>query len=325
MKTFLGIDGGGTHTRAVLVDQSGYVLGTGAGGTSNYQTAGIEQTRQSLKEALEGVASQAPATALPPSTAFLGMAGVVSASDRQIIVPIARELGVGEHIEVDHDIRIALAGGGGGAEAIALIAGTGSSCYGRREDGRSWRAGGWGHILDDRGSGYWIGVQGLTAVTRAADGRGIATSLSEPMISALDISQIDEILSRTGTDGLTRSEIASLAPIVIAEATEGDSCAKKILLRGAGELAMMVEAVATRLDWIDRESGRLRVPVIATGGLTDDRFYRDMIEKAIRDQMPEAAIGAPLLPPHFGAALLAMAMAGISTTEKILAMMQGGK
>lgn len=109
----LGVDGGGTKTKAVIADEEGHVHGLGIGGPSNYDDVGMEKAKVGIAEAL-------------------WMAGVVSEKDRAVIHAIARELSLAAdgNIDIDHDCRIALAGGLSGRPGIVLIAGTGSSCYG---------------------------------------------------------------------------------------------------------------------------------------------------------------------------------------------------
>jgi N-acetylglucosamine kinase-like BadF-type ATPase len=109
--------------------------------------------------------------AAPCDGVFFGMAGVVSTADQAIVHDIARSLGLGGAVQVDHDIRIALAGGLSGRPGIALIAGTGSSCFGINAAGERWQAGGWGHLISDEGSSYWFGWNAIRLAAGACDGR----------------------------------------------------------------------------------------------------------------------------------------------------------
>lgn len=277
-------------------------MGTGQG--SNYQSVGIERARMAIDEA---VADAFEASGLARSTcdaAFLGMAGVVTESDRNTIVDMVAGLGLARRIEVDHDIRIALAGGLAGHEGIALIAGTGSSCYGRRVDGQDHRAGGWGGLLDDVGGGYWLGLQGLRAIVRAHDGRGRSTTLHDALLQALDVAEINDLLRRTGIDGLSKGEIAALAPLILQHAHSGDAIAIDVVDQGAAELSAMIAAVKRTL-W-----GESSWPsVVGVGGLLQNARYRTMI-----DPVPQR----PLLAPVVGAALLAFAVCGIEINERII-------
>jgi N-acetylglucosamine kinase-like BadF-type ATPase len=314
-QTIIGFDGGGTSTRAALLSARGELLGHGTSGGSNFQAVGVEMARRNIAEA-RALAIADPDPAAPPAAAFLGMAGVVSERDRETILSLATELEIARTIDADHDIRIALAGGLAGEPGIALIAGTGSSCYGRNIAGESWRAGGWGHLLDDLGSGYWLGLQGMIAIARAADGRSIGTSLTPHLTNALGLERIDDLSRLVGHDGLSRADIAALAPLVLEAAGDGDAPASDILERGAGELAIMVHAVATRLGMV----GAVRIALI--GGLFSDRIYARMVAGAIARRLPEAIAAPPILPPVLGAALLAMQLADIPVTPEIIERMR---
>jgi len=314
-----GIDGGATRTRAVFVTADGTVAGYGVAGPSNYDNVGevtaAENIRLAVAEA-RGSGSAPGGTPLPlPRSMFLGMAGVVSPTDREIVRRmVARHmLAPPEAVGVDHDIRIALAGGLGGEEGVVLIAGTGSSTYGRRSDGRSHRTG-WGYLLDDRGSGYCLGIRAVIATVMEADGRGPATVLGGIVRKRFGFSDIDDILHIMYSAGPPVADIASLAPDVIAAAVDGDGIARAILADGARDLARMVGTVAERLEFSGSE-----FRMTMTGGLVDrPGHYRSLIEREIRALAPGIRIVSPLLPPVMGAALLALAAAGIQATPRLL-------
>ena len=255
---------------------------------------------------------------------FLGMAGVVGESDKKIIrsavdqIPFKKSIPV----EIDHDIRIALAGGlAGKPEGIAVIAGTGSSCYGRNKQGQSWMSGGWGHLLDDYGSGYDIGLKALKAVLRSYDGRNAKTSLTKPVLNKLNINSIPDIMNTVYYNGLNQSghpmskeEIAALAPIVFEESDNNDDMALSILSTGAKELALMIKAVMKSLN-LKPES----TPITYTGGiLLNYKLYRDLLLKQIINLIPGSSLTQPQFEPVTGAGLLALQLLNISPNYKII-------
>jgi len=310
-----GIDGGATHTRAVLVTAEGTIAGFGAAGPSNFDNVGEAAASRNIRDALES-ARRAAGGGLPAvSSMFLGMAGVVSGTDRETVRRMVTRHGLapGGSVAVDHDIRIALAGGLECHEGIVLIAGTGSSTYGRRSDGRNHRTG-WGFLLDDRGSGYFLGLQAMIAAVMEADGRGEETELAGVVRRHFKFSDIDDILHIVYQDRIPVAGIASLAPDVIRAAGEGDAVAGSILAGGAREIARMVATVAGRLGFGDTE-----FPVTMTGGLVErPGHYRDLVCAEIRRSLPRAALHPPSFPPVIGAALLALQGAGVSPTGAIL-------
>jgi len=250
------------------------------------------------------------------------MAGTASSSDMNIIRSIAQELHLASdsNILVDHDIRIALAGGLTGQEGIVLIAGTGSSCYGRRTDGRSHQTG-WGYILDDLGSGYFLGQQAMIAAVWAYDGRGRETSLSSAVQSALGYDHMDNIMNVVYHGRMDVTRIASLAPLVLRAAEEGDSVALDIIKRGAEELSRMAYVVAERLDFLEH-------PVLVTmvGGLVESNlFYKREIQQAIRRRLPQSVIKEPELPPVLGAVLLALESKGVSVSDPLITELKKAK
>lgn len=313
---YLGIDGGGSRTRAVLVDEHGAIRGAGTAGPSNIDDLGHVQAQHNIRLAVEGCWAAAGISSRPAQGVFLGMAGVVSDSDRAIIRQIAAELHLAPEgqVEVDHDIRIALAGGLAGEPGVVVIIGTGSSCYGRNSAGASCRVGGWGHLLDDVGSGYFLGLQAMIAAVRAADGRGPATRLAASLLPALEIESLDLIMHRLYFQGLSRSQIAALAPLVLEAARQGDAPAQAILAQGAEEVAGMVVTASRRLDL---KAENLRVTF--TGGLVQaSPDYRERITAGLLERLPGVQVVAPLLPPVVGAALLALQNAGISINPQVL-------
>lgn len=306
-KYFIGVDGGGTNTRALIIDGSGRGLGLGKSGPSNYQHVGIETAGKNIGHAIEAAWKCAGMEPRPGTGAFLGMAGVIGAADHATILDMAIQLQIAapRHIGVDHDIRILLAGGLGGEPGIALIVGTGSSCYGRDSAGRAVQVGGFGPLMDDLGSGYALGVQAMRATVFAADGRGSATALSAPVLKFLGITGMEDFPRRVYHDGITRAQIASLAPVVVSCANAGDAVANEILRQGAGDLAKMAATAIRRIG------GEGPVSVVIGGGLGEaETIYRQEILTAIGSLAPQSQIRHPLFSPVAGAAILAMEVAG---------------
>jgi glucosamine kinase len=316
----LGIDGGGTSTRAVLATGNGTILGFGRAGSSNYDDVGVEASQENIRLAVEQAWLQAGRAPRPADAAFLGLAGVVSDADRAIISRISSNLALAAagFTSIDHDIRIALAGGLALKPGIVLIVGTGSSCYGRRADGSSCRVGGWGHLLDDGGSSYYLGLEAIRAVVRSVDGRLGSSSLVGHILSALDVQDEQEIMHRLYHPQMPRAEIAGLAPLVLKAAQQGDALAQKIVKDGQNELAQLVEVAAHRLKF---EPDDLHVTM--TGGLAHSGdYFKRGIYAAIYTRLPGAHIQEPLLAPVLGAALLAIQLLGISLTPEVISTFQ---
>jgi N-acetylglucosamine kinase-like BadF-type ATPase len=120
--------------------------------------------------------------------------------------------------------------------------------YGRDQRGEAARAGGWGHMIGDEGSGYWIGKESLAAVMRAADGRGPATELTAVMLDHFDVGDVSRLPRIVYDRESPRVAVAALGPIVQSAADHGDAVAMRILERAAEELVLAARSVATRLE-----------------------------------------------------------------------------
>lgn len=314
MQLFLGIDGGGTRTRAFLVDSSGQQTAFGEAGLTNPNHTTPEQVRANLEAAINAACAKASVGPQACVSVFFGIAGVTTEDGRAYFRNLLVDCGFTQAaIGVDHDIRIALAGGLGGRPGIALIVGTGSSCYGRDAEGRTWQTGGWEALISDEGSGYYLGREAMSVAARMADGRDPDSILRNRVFSWLGITRIADILPRVHDQGLTRSEIAAFAPQVIELAEQGDAAAISILERGALLLAELVAANHHRLP-----TGPLP-EVVLTGGLgVAKSLYRQKIKSAILAKLPTARICSPLLAPVIGAALLAMEQAGLALSPALL-------
>ncbi len=313
MKYILGIDGGGSKTTAILADETGKILGKGRGGASNYQTIGLENAGQAIKFAAAAAVEQA-AENLSVSWADLegsvavvaGLAGADRPQDRERLrAALLAQMPVNPiGLRVEHDALVALAAATGNKPGIILIAGTGSIAFGIDRNGRQVRAGGWGPILGDEGSGYFIGRAALTAVLWEYDGRGKPTSLTKRITSYLQVTQPDEIVPLVYQGPLQRPEIARLAEIVLEEAAGGDEVSCRIIADAADHLVKLISAVLSRLDWC--EPG---IPAAGTGGLLQPgNMLWTNIAKALAGTHPQVVFAPPMLPPELGAVLLGREM-----------------
>lgn len=310
----LGVDGGGTQTRCVVLDNQGSVVGVGISGPSKPDAVEPVLGSQNLQEAIR-IACQSCGGPGAIDSVFIGMGGVISPADVQVVLGMLDGLDLRPSIPigVEVDIRVALAGATAGQPGIALIVGTGSSCYGRNAAGDAWRSGGWGYIIDDYGSGFYLGQKALEAVVRAADGRNVATALTEPCMEALGITDLNELMHRIYYPRLDHTGIAALAPIVV-QCAEHDATALEIIKQGCDELALMVAVTMEKLSLGDD------VVVVPVGSLgTVNQFYRQELENAIHKRLPQARIRQPIAPAVIGAAFLALQQLGITLSEAELA------
>jgi len=243
----LGLDGGGSKTLALLADAAGRVVGRGSAGASNYQNIGEMAAWATLDTAIAAAFADAD---LPPgdvAAVGLGLAGVDRPEDRALFEGWAAGRFGGAPVVIANDAELVLAAGTPDGWGIALISGTGSIVYGRSPQGEMARAGGWGHIMGDEGSGYAIGVEALVAVMAAFDGRGPATALTGAVLAHWSLVTPPDLVGRVYRESDSTAEIATLAALVDAAAGDGDPVAADILQAAGRELAITVQAVVRRL------------------------------------------------------------------------------
>ena len=309
MKVVLGIDGGGTKTHAVILDERLNVLGEGFGPSCNFDDLGVERATLHLGQAVERAREAAGLAHGPFDAAFLGMGGVVSAHDRELARGMAAALRLAppERVGVDHDARPALSGGLSGRPGLVQIAGTGAATFGVNARGERASASGMGPMVSDEGSGHWVGIESIRAAVRSADGRGPASSLQERVRVALDIADYSELLHRLHVVGLPRSEVAALAPLAVEAAQAGDAAAVGILAGAAQEIALSIATVARRLGW----GGGEACEVVMVGGLfRGGEAVLAPLRAALAERQPGARLVWPEQNPAVGAGRLALALLG---------------
>ena len=257
MRYVVGIDAGGTKTVGLLADETGKVLAEARGSGANLQTGGELEVEKVFDDVLETLGRDHTISAV-----CLGIAGVDRPQDEQVIKGILRRLGHRQSARVVNDAAIALAAGAPERTGVVVLAGTGSIAFGADKAGRTARAGGYGFLLADEGSGYWLGHQSLRAVVRAADGRGPATALTALLFEELEVGSVPELVPRVYERGLPKHRIAALAPLVQKAHERGDAVAGELIAHGARELALIATSVARQLAL-----GPEPYPVVMAGGV----------------------------------------------------------
>ncbi len=275
---YLGIDGGGSHTVALLADEAGRILGRGEAGPANPLTAGEAEARQALLAAARAAWAAAGLAPRPAAAACLGLAGAGRERERQAALRWAAEDGLAAQALVVLDCDLVLAAGTPHGWGLALIAGTGSIAWGRDAQGRTARAGGWGYLLGDEGSGYALGLEALRTIARAADGAGNPTALQEAILAHWGLAAPQDLTARVYRTPFPRAEIAALAPLVEEVAACGDPVAERLVSEAGAALARILEAVARQLSLAPEEP----LPCALGGGLlVRGRLVREAALRAV--------------------------------------------
>lgn len=299
MGYLIGIDGGGTKTVGILATDTGRIIAKVQSGPSNYHVVGIEQTHAILSEIISRLTPHFKNTQLYSIPICIGMAGLGREEDKKVIGQICDEIDINQDRILTHDAHIALVGGVGKNAGVIVISGTGSIVYGIDEQGNEVRAGGWGYLLGDEGSGYDIALKGLQAITRAADKRGQYTLLTDLYLKKLQLNTPNELIRWTHT--ASRDEIADLAPVVFNATIENDSVAHQIIDNAFSELACAVDTVTTQL----RFSQEFYI-VFSGGILLNQPLLVDKLQSWIEKIIIGSAVVRPKHEPAYGAVLLAM-------------------
>ncbi len=302
----IGIDAGGTKTVCQLADAGGQVIAEARGGGANLQAMGELEVEKVLYQVMQEALGERP---ISPAAICLGIAGVDRPGDATAVRGIMRRIGFQARVLVVNDALVALEAGAPGQPGVVIISGTGSIAYGRNASGEAARAGGWGYVLGDEGSGYWIGRAALRAVLREADQRGPQTALTPLLLKHFGIEAAQGLLHEVYAGSLRPSEIGALARSVESAFREGDAAAIGILRGAANELEASGLSVARRLGLIGesftfvlsggifravpwlREELERRLPGAAPGGRTE-LLTREPAAGAVALALQEAAGGA---------------------------------
>lgn len=297
----IGIDAGGTKTDAILADGDGTVIARARGGGANLAAHGELNVEKTLHDVIDEVLGEGE---LRPDVICLGIAGVDRAEDNAIIQGIMRRIGARARVLVTNDALIALVAGAGVGPGVVVIAGTGSIAYGRNSQGEAARAGGWGYILADEGSGFWLGRQALRAVVRGADGRGPQTALTPLVLEFFGVARTEQLVREVYLHYLKPSDIARCARLVEQARAAGDAVAEQITSTAADELAAAVHSVVRQLEL----TGDFPV-VMAGGAFHAVPWLQDALRTRLADIVDADDVRVLTTDPALGAVRLALAHA----------------
>lgn len=275
-----GIDGGGTHTRLEIRDMENNLLRREVFGPFNINSIGEEAFRTLLAQVFASCGSMADCTSL-----CVGAAGISNLKVGQILREELDKAGFRGAYQLCGDQAIALRGAIDGP-GVAVIAGTGSICFGKNSAGQTARSGGYGHLIDDGGSGYALGRDVLSYAVRTVDGRGDHKAILEAVYRKLNASRPEEIVSFVYGPATDKAAIAKFSAIALDLAAQGDPDAREILTRNAAELHAIVEAAQKQLDLRD-------CPIALLGGLlSGENPYHSIVVEAL------SPLGTVLAPGH---------------------------
>lgn len=287
----VGVDTGGTSTTASFSRDGVFereYCGAGASATA----LGFEEAAHRIIATIEALLGSDA-----PDRIYIGAAGAGRPEiSQQLQQTIARRF-VQARVHVSDDAHVALRAAVPKGAGIVLIAGTGSIAYAENASGESFRAGGYGYLIGDDGSGYAIGTAALKLLTRAYDGRAIADELCREVESRLDIRDQFALCDFTYRGGPPVASIAALAQPVLALAGNGVRSAQKIVQTAALELADIVKVVAKKAALANSSA-----PLVLGGGLLrENSMLSFLLETRLQADLPSAEILKRVAAPHRGA------------------------
>lgn len=243
---YLGIDGGGSNLRAVIIDQDAHpVAELKIPRAANPSSIGREASAQLLQEAVTGVLSQANLTADHITAIGIGVAGADSSHASDWLTEVLRPVLPTSAFALSNDIEIALVGANGARFGVMLLAGTGSAAYAVNTAGDSRMFGGWGYLTGDDGGGYWIGREAIHCITDADDYDDFSNHADRPLVkhlfAAMGITKPRDIIPWLyATQPVQTRDVAALTDAVFAAYRDGDKAAENLIEKAADRLVRLV-------------------------------------------------------------------------------------
>lgn len=320
---FVGIDGGGTKTHAVVTDERFTVQSQGYGGPGNFLRVGMERASASVMAAVDRALRDARIGVDQVEVAGIGLAGVQHPAhhawmqdalarafeERESVARSSRNWSR-DRLFLTTDAEAALAGATDCKPGVVIISGTGSIAYGMNGRGERARSGGWGPTFGDEGSGHDIARKALMAVVAAFDGRQSPTQLTEKICNWFGIDSPEELPRIIYDRERKEGSIAPLSGLVEEAAHEGDETARGILREAGEELSRAVVAVIDRLQI---QSEQFRVCYVGSVFNAGELILQP-IRTAVREVAPLADIAPPLHGPAVGAVMLALERRAVSSS-----------
>ena len=296
---YIGIDGGATSTVVCLGDSKENIVDTIKLTASNYHTVGIEKAKQVFKDALKTISDRHGVSLDSIKGICFGGAGMDSEEGIKIITNVFRELGYKNELTVCNDGLIALIGANDGYRGGVLIGGTGSVAIGVGKDRKLHKVGGWGHILDDGGSGYAIGRDALSSIMKSYDGRGEGTLLWEKAKQHFEIEKQEQITNFVYNPDTKKHDIAAVAPMVI-DLYKKDEVATRIIDKAISDLEILIITLAKNI-----EKNSFSLGLYGSIIVKSDKLRERLIEK-VHQTCPNIDIHLPYKEAYIGALYIAI-------------------
>jgi len=292
---YVGIDGGGTRSRAVLLDEHGVELARVEGSACAIDPNAPKQSVRAIAPLVRAL-REAAGVGDEVISLWVGVAGAGRERARVALEVGLRDECVATHVVVGTDVAAAFYAAFGDGPGILVISGTGSVVQGRDAGGTIERAGGWGRVIGDDGSGFMVGMEALRAIARMRDRTGPQTALGAELLPRIGLGDAERLVEWVSS--ARPGEVAALAPYVCLVASQGDAPAQAIVTEACHALATMTRSVLERLTpWDERPEIVLEGGMIRPDSALREGAIRALgqLPVVIREEPVDAALGAAQL------------------------------
>jgi glucosamine kinase len=301
----VGVDGGGSRTRAMVADETGKEIVTVEGGPSAVRPGAAEHSAEVIAATVRDALAACDMTHVVPKVLCVGVAGVGRDAEREALWQALMSRDLAEDVVVHPDAMVALDDAFGDGAGLLVISGTGSVGYGRGPAGAFARCGGWGPLCGDEGSGAWIGRRALSIVTASYDGREPESLLTGAILTAAEVNEVADLVGWAAA--ATPATLATLAPVVLSVAQGGDLRANSLVTLAVEELVLHARTLARQLFGDERAA----VPLALGGGLlSKGSLLRKRLVHRLKSAVPGAQIREEELVPVRGAVRGALRLLG---------------
>lgn len=303
MNYVLAVEGGGTKTNSVIADENGNIIAKSTTGPSNFLIVGFEKACENIIQGLQDCINNSKINNSDLKVAMLGLTGAGRKLDQDNMRKAFKDYSTSKgftfnSIIVDSDARISLEAAFPNKPGMILISGTGSIMFGKDGQGNLYRVGGWGRILGDEGSGFYIGKKGLISSIKQIDGRGEKTLLFDLISEKYNLNSLETIIKSIYTDNF---DIAKIAPLVFEAAEKDDKIAKEILNEAADELLLHIETMLKKVNFDDK------IGLSFVGSIiTNDNYIRRKIVNYINSNLKQIELNDSNNEPIYGAIVMAI-------------------
>ncbi|HLR65402.1 MAG TPA: BadF/BadG/BcrA/BcrD ATPase family protein [Pseudogracilibacillus sp.] len=318
MKYVIGIDGGGTSTVASIVSSEGKLIKTVKAGPSNPNTTSTNQLKETFQNIYIALKEGLPTEVWKNIIhLFAGISGAEHEQSKQIIYDHIQSIFPDDmQRTVDNDAITALYAGTMGSPGIVQICGTGSISFGVNQAGKRDRVGGWGHLIREKSSGYFLGKQALEAAFMSYDKLGKDTLLVEKIVRHFQVETLPKLVYLIYHASNSKEKIASIAPLVFEAAKENDEVAKQIIEAFATHTSSEVIALSERL--FTAEERRQGIELVLIGSVFKQlNVFKKMIKKISDEHQTKLNFVQAKYEPVIGAVVAAFLAEGYDP-QKIL-------